>query len=91
MAVLGCRSLVLVIIIIIKCFPVKCCLVDQQHKSTSILKQKPFSTNDDITLRDHQSVTGMVTTHWSVTVLSQKLFCCILMSACYLLSCNVID
>ena len=67
----------------------KCDLVDHQYKSTSILKQF-FSANDDITLRDHWSVTDLVVTNWSVTVMSQNIFWGILMDACYLVSYNVI-
>ena len=48
-----------------------------------------FSVNNDITLRDHWLVTGLVTTHWSVPVMSQKHFWDILMNACYLLSYEV--
>ena len=46
--------------------------------------------NDNNTLTDHWSVIGLVTTHQSVTVMFQKHFWDIQMSACYLLSYNVI-
>ena len=54
-------------------FPMKCGLVDGSINPQAYYNER-FSTNNDITLRDHWSGTGVIPTQWSVTVMSQNIF-----------------